>query len=267
MFCNKRVRRLHSQQASYSQRKEMKWWIILAAHYIVATAAYIKFPKHEIYSDTNWVTLVDFDTTIGNDCPYHWQKIVVNNRSMCQTLIPEAGCSSTILEVNGKNYSKAVGMVRGYQKGTTDGFRASHDDGFGINGAYVDGVSITIGYPRKHVWTYAAGLSAEGNQPKGNCPCSVIPGPDPPSFVEDDYYCQSGSQLFPDHDTYNMLPLWIGHGCTNDRDNCCANAGLPWFYREFPAPQHENIEVRICCNQDYSDEAVLVDKLCISISE
>ena len=28
-----------------------------------------------------------------------------------------------------------------------------------VNSVYVDGVSITLGDPHKHVWTYAAGLS------------------------------------------------------------------------------------------------------------
>ena len=55
-------------------------------------------------------------------------------------------------------------------------------------------------------------------------------------------------------------PLWDGAGCFHVNNNCCTNPGLPWFYREFPTPQDEDIEVRICTDQDYSDEAVLVDR-------
>ena len=242
----------------------MKWWIL--ATYFVATVAYAEFAEHEMYSDPNWVTVADLDMSKGDDCPLHWNKVAQYSTSMCRAVITgDAKCLGVTFKVNGIKYNKTLGMIRGYQKGTTDGFRASHDDNAGINEAYVDGVSITIGDPRKHVWTYAAGLSAEENRPKGNCPCSPTRGPNPPAFVGENYYCQSGSRSSPDHDTYYMLPLWMGSGCTNDRDNCCANTGAPWFYREFPTPQDEDIEVRICYSHRLADEAVLVEKIHISI--
>ena len=237
-------------------------WCILAILYIVATVA---FGKHEIetlnLASSNWITVVNFDLTNGDDCPQQWSKIVLNGRSMCGAPTGDAGCATAIFSMNGQKYNQTAGMVRGYQKGTTDGFRASNDDGFGINEAYVDGVTIMIGYPRKHVWTYAAGYSSNVNHPSSNCPCSVTPGPDPPSFVGENYYCQSGSEGAADHSKYYMLPLWVGEGCT---DNCCANVGMPYFYRQFPAPQHEDIEVGICTNQPLSDEGVFIDKLFIS---
>ena len=58
---------------------------------------------------------------------------------------------------------------------------------------YVDGISITSGNPRKHVWTYAVGLSDDYNYPCCNCPCAKHPGPDPPPFVGSHYYCESGN--------------------------------------------------------------------------
>lgn len=40
-----------------------------------------------------------------------------------------------------------------------------------IDGAYVDGLSITHGInPRHHIWTYAAGNSENGTH-DANCPC------------------------------------------------------------------------------------------------
>ena len=41
-----------------------------------------------------------------------------------------------------------------------------------INGVYVDGISITSGNPRNHVWTYAVGLSDDGNNTHANYPCA-----------------------------------------------------------------------------------------------
>ena len=53
-----------------------------------------------------------------------------------------------------------------------------------LDGVYVDGISITSGNPRKHVWTYAATASNNGNHPQYNCPCAKHPGPDPPTLLE-----------------------------------------------------------------------------------
>jgi len=60
---------------------------------------------------------------------------------------------------------------------------------------------------------------------------------------------------------YTDDPLWDGAGCVHPNNNCCTNVGLPWFIREFPITQHDNIEIRICTNEVYSNEAVLVDQL------
>ena len=44
--------------------------------------------------------------------------------------------------------------VYGYQKGSPDAFSGRSQ--VNANGNYVDGISITRGSPRKHLWTYAA---------------------------------------------------------------------------------------------------------------
>ena len=72
-----------------------------------------------------------------------------------------------------------------------------HADAFNIqlssiNGNYVDGISITLGSSRKHVWTYAAGLSDNYDCKDYNSPCATTPGCSPPAFVGNDYYCESG---------------------------------------------------------------------------
>jgi len=50
-------------------------------------------------------------------------------------------------------------------------------------------------------------------------------------------------------------------GCVYPNNNCRTNVGLLWFIREFPIAQDDDIEVRICTNQEYNDEAVVVDQL------
>ena len=71
-------------------------------------------------------------------------------------------------------YSKVCGKVRGYQKGTTKAL-TGHAGIRSIDGPYVDGVSITLGQPRKHIWTYAIGYIDDGDTPDFNCPCAEFP--------------------------------------------------------------------------------------------
>ena len=248
----------------------MKW--ILASYYIlsIATAADVDvFTKIDTESKTlgsqngGWTRIAQFDLSIhGTKCPDPWILADVDGKSYCRVPTDNSGCSSVIYHIT-EYYNMTRGLVRGYQRGTPDGFALSRDENAGINDPYVDGVSITIGSnPRRHVWTYAAGLTSMGNYPNNNCPCAVTPGPDPPSFVGKNYYCSSGSPNFPAHDHLCAdIPLWQGTNCTDAKDNCCGNVGLPWFYREFPTYQHEDFEVRICYNQGYSDESIFIDKL------
>ena len=88
-----------------------------------------------------------------------------------------------------------------------------------------------------------------------------VPGSTPPSFIGEHYYCESGNTGNEDGNAYYMRdPLWDGAGCPV-KNNCCTVVGLPWFFREFPTMQNEDIEVRICTDQAYNDEAVLVDQI------
>ena len=61
------------------------------------------------------------------------------------------------------------GKVIGYQVGTTDAFNAGTDD---INEHYVDGVSLTHGNPRQHIWTFAAAHGETNRCTICNCPCT-----------------------------------------------------------------------------------------------
>jgi len=64
-------------------------------------------------------------------------------------------------------------------EGFTNGFTTYHYSTRSIDGSYVDGVSITYGTPRKHIWTYGIGCTnIQPNSPY--CPCSQYPGQLPP---------------------------------------------------------------------------------------
>ena len=92
---------------------------------------------------------------------------------------------------------------------------------------HIDGVSITYGTSRKHLWSYAAGYNEylDRNQAV-TCPCSSYGGTPAPSFVRLNYYCESGA-VQGTYFTGDLL--WDGKGCTSS-NSCCAQSNLPWFY-------------------------------------
>jgi len=160
--------------------------------------------------------------------------------------------------MKGVSYEHICGQAKAYQKGSTDAFQPRIQS---IDGVYVEGISITLGSPCKHVWTYAAGLSDDYNYPSWNCPCATHPGPPPPSFVGNNYYCEAGNVGIYEVPPYHLSdPLWDGAGC-GIGNGCCAQIGMPWFYRKLPVGTDEDFEVRISKGGDHSDEDIVVEKI------
>lgn len=222
-----------------------------------------------------WMRIYSFDTSVGHACPVGWYKHETLNLCTGKNLL--AGCYSAYFPSYDVNYKRVCGMVKAYQKGTTNAFYPTSyflgkdksitpdKASASIDGVYVDGISITFGKPRKHVWTYAAGLSDNGKYPCCNCPCAKYSGPLPPTFVQEHYYCESGNTENAIASTfYNNDILWDGKLCT-EYDNCCSQPGMPWFFRIFPKRVEGDFEVRICTDQNYHDEGILVEAMEIYI--
>ena len=103
------------------------------------------------------------------------------------------------------------------------------------------------------MWTYAAGLSDDHDYKDYNCPCATIPGPSPPAFVGNNYYCESGDVGTYDGKSFYLSdPLWDGSGCGNG-NGCCAQIGMPWFHRKLQMMIDEDFEIRICKSLPNSD--------------
>ena len=224
---------------------------------------------HQVYCDMElecgghkggWMRIADLDTSRGDDCPSEWTKITTPVVACIATdNTSSSGCYSTYFSTLSIPYRKVCGMTVGYQKDYTDGFAGVHFSSRTINGPYVDSVSITYGTPRRHLWTYAVGFSDKSNQPNFNCPCAKFPGPLPPSFVHDYYYCESGTEV-NGRGNYIDDPVWDGEGCS-DENACCADPNLPWFYRQIPLTASEDIETRICRDSPSIDEDILIREL------
>ena len=199
-------------------------------------------------------------TEPGASCPTSLRQISTPAKLCGRRTAP--GCSGVTYPVEGIRYSKVCGQARGYQYFSTDGFQTSSYDN-DINSFYADGVSITFGNPRRHIWTYAIGISDDYNyNGANNCPCAKYPGSTPPAFVGLDYFCESGvTGRYEDNNRIALEdPLWDGYGCGLG-NSCCAQAGMPWFCRTLPQEVIEDIEVRVCSDEGVSTEEVYLELL------
>ena len=212
-----------------------------------------------------WTTIVKLDTSKGDSCPSGWTKMTTpgdNPKEVCRRMNDADGCYSVIFNTYNITFNKICGQAKGYQKGGPEAFYSTKYVTKSINDHYVTGLSITLGNPRKHVWTYAVGLSDDGNYPDWNCPCAATPGPDPPAFVGNHYYCESGDTgAYNVNDYYTSDVLWDGNDCHGADNNCCTKPDMPWFFRQFSRSMHNYLEARICHKDTFSSDDILVESI------
>ena len=124
--------------------------------------------------------------------------------------------SSANFSTNRTSYQRVCGRAKGYQKGETVGFYAyQHRVQGTIDGYYADGLLLTYGSPRQHIWTYVTGLHDDRIRTCCSCPYSVGEGPASPPFVGTNYYCESGTVKTHSFSAYYFNdPLWDGSDCT-----------------------------------------------------
>ena len=243
-------------------------------YWIITKTTDLTNPIRQVYCDMElecggykggWTRIADLNINAGDQCPTEWTSVTVNSVQMCQPPSNTPGCYGTRFNVSGIKYTKVCGQARGYQKGIPGAFSG----GRSIVNGYVDGLSITIQGPdaddqHRHVWTYAAGHDDHRNTPSRNCPCASFPGPAPNSFVLDHYYCESGDNT-GDRQMREMYftddPLWDGDGCVSANNNCCAAVGMPWFFRQFPAEQQDDLVARLCQDEGFNNEGSPIDIL------
>ena len=198
------------------------------------------------------------DSTMS--CPSGFRLYETGGVRACGRPVGGASCASITFPSNGISYSEVCGRVVGYQYASTDAVDTRfisdslHND---INSYYVDGVSITRGSPRQHIWTLMAGVR-DSYYDDGNCPCNTPPGStqDIQSFIGNDYFCESGNPANGwIYKLYTDDPLWDGQGCGLQEGNCCEAPGLPWFYKTFNSTT-DYIELRECSDQSSNNEDV-----------
>ena len=212
-----------------------------------------------------WTRVANLDmTNSSHRCPSGLTERSSETTSPRTCINPSSspGCSSDTIDTI-HAFSRICGRVIGYQIGATNAFADRRHD---INVSYVDGVSLTHGTPRQHIWTFASALDETTERSReSKCPCILDSQNNynnrPPPFVGNDYFCDTGSEVDASsmYDTFfGDNPLWDGAGC-GLRNTCCDFNCPPWFYRQLPRPTADRVEMRVCQNHGASNENIAVE--------
>ena len=193
-----------------------------------------------------------------SQCPSPLRMFVEDGRKYCRRAY--SGCTSVYFDSLHQQYSEVCGMVVAYQYGHTDAFSTSSTS---INGAHLEGISITHKFPRQHLWSYVAGYKAAPTSQGGsNCPCTAQGTTSTvPSFIGSDYYCSSGDDGVVGGPLYPS-PLWRTYGpsCVSG-STCCDNPDQPWFKKKLTQPANDNVEMRWCASVLPTEEATATTRV------
>ena len=178
-----------------------------------------------------WMRVAVLDMTkSGQVCPTGLERI---NALYCRRIATDRGCSSVHFPSYRQSYTHICGRILGRQIDTPDAFESQDI----FNGTYIDGVGLTYGTFRQHIWSFTGAQDASG------CRCNNANSgrPLPPPEVGDNYFCDSGI-------------LWNGE--CQIPGTCCSFNNPPWFYRQLSKPTTDDIEMRVCRDRDRNDEDI-----------
>ena len=204
-------------------------------------------------------------TNTSHVCPTGVSLTTYSKRTCGRARLGSNTCSSTSFSVGGSQYSRVCGRALAYRFGYNYAFHDYHHNRQGIEGNYVDGLSLTHGFPgsRQHIWTFASGFftgSRSSLYQSSRCPCDNVNTYRSPSFVGNDYFCESvlsDPVSLSRRYLYSNALLWDGQICEGG-GICCHFNNPPWFTKNLTSPTTARIELRICLrtSASYSDIAL-----------
>ena len=218
------------------------------------SSSLVYVPCHVVHSlEGAWMRVAFLDMiNSSHQCPsgFMERNDSPNIRTCVRNEVSRArGCSSVKLSTANIQYSTVCGRITAYQVGSPGDFRAETND---INSAYMDGVSLTHGNPRRHIWTFAAAV-------RMNRICDDCRNEPRPASVGSDFFCDSGN---PSDGTvggfHSANPLWDGVGCTADNE-CCPTDNPPYFLKTLPQSTTDDIEMRVCRNEGRDNEDIAIE--------
>ena len=182
-------------------------------------------------------------------CPSPLQLKTFGSNRLCEKN-SGGSCASVTISVDGQSYTQVRGKVAAYAYKSPDAFRRS-GAGSDIDDPYVDGISITYGSPRNHIWTYTAAHSTSSAY---TCPEIGDDITKQPAFVGQNYICVVASKLVArGSDNLYDVPIFTTLGncvgdCPDDLTFCVT----------LDEPTSDDLELRICTDQGKTDEDIFL---------
>ena len=197
-------------------------------------------------SDGKWMRIAYLNMSDPSaQCPDGWREVQSSSIRTCRRQL-DTNINSVNYTSYGISYSRVCGRIIAYQFGTSEGFRGYiFQNQRTLDDPYVDGISITFGHPRNHIWTFAAAQVGQLS-----CPC-ISDGNAAPPFVNRNHFCEVGISN-TEGNFIDSNPLWDGQGCAGS-STCCQFNNPPWFCKQLDQPTTEDIEIRIMANALDSD--------------
>ena len=209
-------------------------------------------------------------TNTSHVCPTGLANTTYSIRTCGRAYSRSYSCSSTKFSVNGSQYSRVCGRAQGYRFGLNYAFNGYHELHQGIEGPYVDGLSLTHGTPgsRQHIWTFASGPANRTDtwyNQDTQCPCDNGNTRRSPPFVGNDYFCE-GTKFpfdippFANPRFYPNATLWGDQDCEGG-ETCCQLNNPPWFTKNLVNSTTDDIELRLCLYNSASRSDIALEQL------
>ena len=121
----------------------------------------------------SWIRVVHINMTDNSQqCPGTFREYSGPVRTCGRRTRSGGSCDSATFSVKGARYNRVCGRVIAYQVGSPGAFYPGISEGQSIDSYYLDGISITHGSPRQHIWSFAASPDERSFVPTRICPCS-----------------------------------------------------------------------------------------------
>ena len=211
---------------------------------------------------SGWKRVAFLNMTESDEtCPHQWRLYDRDNVRACGRQVSTDGsCDSVNISTNGHAFTKVCGRVNAYQHASPDAhvaYSRTLTPGNEINEPYLDGVSITVGTPRAHVWSFYGAVNNDYCCDPGLFPNTLF------SFIGSSYFCDTSNPnnvgwrnaVFTDH------LLWDGIAQCSSSSTCCAPSVGPWFTTTLSSPSTSDIEVRICGDEGTVNEDTPIELL------
>jgi hypothetical protein len=193
-----------------------------------------------------WTRVVLHDYGAGVPCPAPWVDPANDGIVACRRASGATQSSTSFAAPIA--YRELLGSIQGIARDNLDAFGTS---GTNIDQNYVDGISVTTGAPRLHLFT----LAASHNQTNNDCPRDGGPGPRA-AITGGRFACdKAANQPGQGFDTAN--PLWDD----NMRDLPPGSSDRFFTSAPLSTPVTSAIEVRILLDQAASDEEFAIKRI------